>query len=50
MLNRWLGLAAVYDYQWQRSQDPRFGDRSRHLVQVGLTLTPWSDRKPQGLN
>jgi outer membrane usher protein FimD/PapC len=50
MLKRWLGLAAVYDYQWQRSQDPRFGDRGRHLAQVGLILTPWSDRTPQGLN
>lgn len=49
MLTRWLGFAAAYQYQWQTSDNPRLGERSRHLAQVGLTIGPWSNRKPQGL-
>ena len=49
MIKHWLGLGATYQYNWQRSGDTDFDNRSRHLVQAGLVVAPWSGTEAQGL-
>jgi hypothetical protein len=38
---RWLGTVATYQYSWQ-NQTQTLRPRERHIVQVGLSIAPWS--------
>jgi hypothetical protein len=42
MVTRWLGAAATYRYTWQTDRGQLLEPRKRHLVHVGLVISPWS--------
>lgn len=49
MLARWLGAGVTYQYSWQGASTQGFDERRRHIAQAGLVISPWNNRKPEGL-